>query len=97
MPPIEQFKGLKYTAAFERDYKRLSRPIQNAVNEVITGLMQNPRPARLRFEKLRGYSNPGIYTVHVTPNHSHKLSFSIEDGVVILRRIGTHRKIDRSP
>lgn len=56
-----------------------------------------PPPARLRFEKLTGYKNPSIYTIHVTRNHSHKLSFELVGNVAVLRKIGTHKEIDRAP
>jgi hypothetical protein len=54
-------------------------------------------PGRLRFEKLSGYKNPAIYTIHVTANHSHKVSFALLGTTAILRKIGTHKEIDRAP
>lgn len=41
--------------------------------------------------------NPSIFTIHATRNHSHKISFEIEGDVAIMRKIGTHKEIDRSP
>ncbi len=52
-------------------------------------------PPGLAFEKLHGYSNPDIYTIHVTGNY--KISFEISKAIAFLRRVGTHDEIDRLP
>lgn len=63
----------------------------------IAALLQSPLPARIRFEKLSGYRNPSIYTIHLTHNHSHKASFELVGNKAVFRRIGTHKQIDRAP
>lgn len=83
---------------FEKDYKNLAPQLKDAVDESLEKLLGNPKKSKkLRFEKLTGIKNPNIYTIHITPNHSHKLSMEIDGGVAKLRRIGTHKEIDRSP
>ena len=89
--------SLRTTRRFERDYKRLPEDIKDEVDACLRLLRVDPMPGRLRFEKLNGYRNPNIYTIHVTSNHSHKLSMEIEDEVATLRRVGTHKTIDRNP
>lgn len=90
-------RRLAMTGRFERDYKRLDQGLRCKVDAVLLNLVKNPRPATLRFEKLGGFCRPSIFTVHVTPNHSHKLSFEIDGDCATLRRIGTHKEIDGTP
>lgn len=82
---------------FDSDYKKLSSDLQQAVLEVLKRLYEYPLPSKIRFEKLNGYRNPFVYTIHVTSNHSHKISLEMKGSTAILRRIGTHKEIDRTP
>lgn len=84
-------------ASFQNDYKSLPDEIKDAFKEAYRLLLQDPQPKKLRLEKLSGYKRPGIYTIHITANHSHKLSFELDGPVAVLRRIGTHKDIDRKP
>lgn len=52
-------------------------------------------PRGLRFEKLKGYSDPDVYSIHVSGNY--KLSMEISGSRAILRRVATHDEIDRQP
>lgn len=83
--------------SFQNSYKALPEDVKVAFKEAYRLLLQEPQPKRLRLEKLSGYKKPGIYTIHVTANHSHKLSFELVGTVAELRRIGTHKEIDRAP
>jgi mRNA-degrading endonuclease RelE of RelBE toxin-antitoxin system len=91
------FARISRSVAFLRDYQKLAPEIQEAVDAAIRGVLQDPIPRSLRFEKLQGYRKPNIYTVHVTPNHAYKMSFEKRGDVAFLRRVATHREIDRSP
>ena len=83
--------------SFERSFKKLPKNIQEKVGEALKGLLLDPIPKKWNFEKLNGHKNPNIYTIHVTPNHSHKLSFEVVDETAVLRIVGTHKKIDVTP
>lgn len=83
--------------SFAKTLRAASADIQSQVLSAATSLTNEPMPAKLRFEKLSGYRNPSIYTIHITHNHSHKLSFEIQGTTAILRKIGTHKEIDRAP
>lgn len=63
----------------------------------IKALLQDPMPQRIRFEKLVSYKNPAIYTIHITRNHSHKASFELIGATAVMRKVGTHKEIDREP
>lgn len=82
---------------FKKDYKKLSPDIRKHVDSAITDLLKNPIPKHLRFNKLNGFSNPFLYAIHITGNHSHKITLEIKNNTAVLRRIGTHKVIDRSP
>lgn len=74
----------------------MAAELQARVDEKIQDLLKNPRPPGLGFEKLKGYANPSVYTVHITGHY--KLSFEIIEGnVAFLRRVATHDEIDRAP
>ena len=81
---------------YAREYRKLNTELQARTDEKIQSLLENPRPPGLRFEKLKGYANPSVYTVHIMGNY--KLSFEIIEGsVAFLRRVATHDEIDRAP
>ncbi len=80
---------------FKRDYKKLSPQLQEKVDKKLKQLLDTEQVNSLRFEKLQGYSDPDIFTIHVTGNY--KISMEIEGNNAILRRVSTHNEIDRLP
>lgn len=88
-------KSWQKSRRFHKDYDRLTIDLRDIVDQKLQDLTKNPRPPGLGFEKLKGYSNPDIYTVHVTGNY--KVSMDIESSKARLRRVGTHDEIDRAP
>ncbi len=86
---IQQFQR------FVRDYNKLTPALRELVDQKLRDLLANPRPPGLRFEKLKGYHRPDLYTIHVTGNY--KISFEIQGDTAILRRIAPHDEIDRAP
>lgn len=86
---------LQTTTRFEREYRKLDATIKDRVDEKLPLLLANPRPPGLRFEKLKGYKRPDIFTIHITGNY--KLSFEIDGTTAVLRSIACHNDIDRSP
>lgn len=83
--------------SFALSAKKLPDDIRQKLKEALIELLKDPQPKRLRLEKLKGNNRPPIYTIHITANHSHKLSFEIEGDVAVLRIVGTHKEIDRKP
>lgn len=80
---------------FHKDYDKLPLELRDLVDAKLQDLARTPRPPGLRFEKLKGHSNPDIYTVHVTGNH--KVSMEIVGDNAFLRRVADHNEIDRAP
>lgn len=88
-------KAVTYGPRFKKEFKKLSNEMQGQVNTTIDSLIAENRPAGIRFEKLKGYANPNIYTVRITGNY--KLYFEINGNIAFLRRVGNHNEIDRAP
>ena len=88
-------KTITPSKTFERQFKKLPQAIKDGIEGVFKDLLKDPRPLGLKFEKLKGYKNPDIYTVHITGNY--KLSFEIDSCQAKLRRVGNHNEIDRRP
>jgi len=80
---------------FHRDYDKLTMAQRDLVDQKLQDLSKDPRPPGLRFEKLKGYANPDIYSIHVDGNY--KATMEIDGSVAFLRRVGTHDDIDRAP
>lgn len=88
--------SVSYFDSFERDFSRLTPDIQKLAQDCISDILKDPMPGARRAHNVtpRG-QKPTIYTVDVTPNKAYKLSFHMEGGTAILRRVGTHKAIDR--
>lgn len=92
--------GLSFTTTlrFERDFSSLPMDIKKAVAGCIEDFARDPLPPGRRPHSVtpRG-QKPTVFTMDVTSNKAYKLSFHLEDGRAVLRRVGTHGQIDRTP
>jgi len=82
---------------FERDFKALPLDIQAAAKDAIRDLLRDPIPTTRRLHPLHGFKNPKVYTIDVVSNHAYKISLEIDGEIATLRRIATHKSIDKSP
>lgn len=90
---IERWKKSK---RFHKEYDKLPNDMRDLVDHKLQDLAMPSRPPGLRFEKLSGYTDPDIYTIHANGNY--KISFEIIDGKIAwLRRVAAHNEIDRAP
>ncbi len=80
---------------FHRDYEKLTIDLRDRVDAKLQDLTRATRPSGLEFEKLKGYSAPEIYSLHVTGNY--KVTMEISSGCATLRRVADHDEIDRAP
>jgi len=90
-------RSTKRKTRFQKDYDALTNALKSEVDAAIVDLYSNPIPPTRRFHSLGGFKNPKLYTIDVTPNKSHKISLEIDGDVAILRRVATHKVIDRMP
>lgn len=86
------------THKFSSDYAALPVDIRRAVDRCIADLARDPLPGSRRAHAVTAKGHkPTVFSLDVTPNKSHKLSFHLEGNVAVLRRVATHRQIDRGP
>ncbi|HEY9210365.1 MAG TPA: hypothetical protein VIO56_03050 [Methylotenera sp.] len=85
----------KKSTRFHKDYTKLDNGIKDLADQKLQDLVKDPRPPGLSFEKLKGHSNPDLYTIHLNGNF--KLSMEIDGGHAFLRRVANHDEIDRQP
>lgn len=88
--------SIAFTDRFKKDYKSLPGNLQQAVDACIADLAKDPIPTSRRSHRINQGQFPKVFSVDVTSNKSHKLSFEINGDQALLRRVGTHREIDRS-
>lgn len=88
-------RTITFKDKFKRDRKKLPEDLKARLDNKLRDLMKNPRPPGLRFEKLKSYHRPDVYTFHVTGEW--KVSLEISGDSANLRRIARHIVIDRDP
>jgi len=97
MPPVYILRAVDVGAdSFVSCWKKLGPEIQREARKFVSEMILCERmPAKLHFHKLDGYKD--IWTIHVTSDDKYKASFTIKDGVAVMRRIGLHDWIDKNP
>lgn len=74
------------TKPFARDYTKLPKRIQGAVDKQVERLLSNPQHPSLKVKKMKNLK--GIWEARVTG--SYRLTFHVEKDTYILRRVGAH-------
>jgi mRNA-degrading endonuclease RelE of RelBE toxin-antitoxin system len=90
-------RAVDYRPRFAKELGKLSPELLAQAKDAIDGLLKNRIPTALRLHCVDKNANPKIFTIDVTSNKSHKISFHMEGDVAYLRRVGTHKEIDRLP
>ncbi|NAS96371.1 hypothetical protein CU665_05535 [Pseudomonas syringae pv. actinidifoliorum] len=85
------------SSRFKKALGKLPDEIKSQAKQALKDLKKNPQPGYLKLEKLNAYSRPSIYTIHFTGNNSHKMSFEMKSDIAVMRNVGTHKLIDRTP
>jgi hypothetical protein len=89
-----QVTGFDFTQRFQRDFKSADPQLQEAVQAALKLLQQNHRSVRAHL--LKGHK-PKLYSMDVYSNHSWQITFELDGSTAILRRLATHKDIDRAP
>jgi len=84
-------------ARFQSEFRSLPKDVQIAARKALGLLVQQPNAKSLRLHTLKGKRKPTIWKIDVFTNHSWQITFEMEGDTAVLRRIGTHRDIDRNP
>ena len=69
--------------------------MQKEVQRAIDDLLKDPVPTSRRFHTIDN-GRPKVFSIDVTGNKSHKISLEIDGERCLLRRVGTHREIDKN-
>jgi mRNA interferase RelE/StbE len=76
---------IRRTNSFLKDYRGLPAEMQTRVDKQLARLIENPRHPSLRLKKLKGTQ---IFEVRIT--RGYRLTLSLEEDVLVLRRVGSH-------
>ena len=91
---IERFA---YSERFKSEFQKLKPDVQAAVKQALEQLKTNPEARTLRLHPLTGLSKPMVWKIDVFANHSWQVTFELNDKTAELKRVATHKSIDRSP
>ncbi|MCK7491145.1 MAG: hypothetical protein MZW92_04840 [Comamonadaceae bacterium] len=101
MNAVRGFARLRFLETFEKDFRKLDRLQQSAVEDCIRDLRAPVIPAGRRWHCVDRQQRPPVFTVDLFSNKSYKISCHIEQDsegqVLVLRRVAMHKVIDRNP
>ncbi len=91
---VERFA---YSQRFKDEVADLQPDVVKAAREALELLQTNPRAKSLRLHPLSGLPKPTIWKIDVFTNHAWQITFELLGTTAHLKRIGTHKSIDRAP
>jgi mRNA-degrading endonuclease YafQ of YafQ-DinJ toxin-antitoxin module len=86
-----------YSARFQAEFKALSVDVQKSCIEALKTLQNHPQARSLRLHTLKGMPKPTIWKIDIYANHSWQITFELVGTTAELKRVGTHKTIDRDP
>lgn len=91
---VERFD---YSERFKDELRSLPPDVVEAVRSALKELQRHPRSKSLRLHPLTGLPKPTVWKIDVFTNHSWQVTFELNGTTAELKRIGTHKSIDRDP
>lgn len=91
---IERFA---YSDRFRSEMRGLPPDVARAIKDTLELLQRNPRARSLRLHPLTGLPKPTVWKIDVFANHAWQVTFELNGTTAELKRIGTHKSIDRDP
>ena len=89
--------GFAHSERFASDLRSAPPEVQRATLEALKHLQANPNAKSLRLHTLTGMPKPTIWKIDVYANHAWQVTFELNGTVAELKRLGTHKTIDRDP
>jgi mRNA interferase RelE/StbE len=83
---VEKIIGYEFSSRFRKDYRALSKDIQETFDIKLPLFLSNPHHPSFRVKKLVGTADR--WEGSVTMNY--RFTFQFAEGKVFFRRIGTH-------
>lgn len=90
-------EAFAYSARFKAEFRGLPPDVLQACQAALQMLLDNPRANSLRLHNLSGYKKPTIWKIDVYANHAWQVTFEMNGSTAELKRVATHRDIDRNP
>ncbi len=94
-PDAARFTGARFSKAFARDLKRAPSNVRESALSAVDQLVKGAPRGAQRMHSLKGY-DPKIYKIDIL-GKAWQVSFSIDGTVLVLRRLATHKTMDRDP
>lgn len=91
---IERFA---FSARFQAELQKLQPDVIKAAKEALALLQNNPEAKSLRLHPLTGLPKPTVWKIDVFANRSWQVTFEINGTTAELKRVSTHKSIDRDP
>lgn len=91
---VERFA---FSARFQSEIQKVEPDVLKAAQEVLAVLQKNPQSKKLRLHPLTGLPKPMVWKIDVFLNRSWQITFEINGTTAELKRIATHKSIDREP
>ncbi len=82
-----------FTERFEQAYESLTKPERQSVRKAISLLSDNPRHPGLGVKKMEGRKN----TWEARPSKRLRITFEMGGETILLRNVGEHDKVLKSP
>ncbi|MEI7636475.1 MAG: hypothetical protein WCJ37_04165 [Syntrophus sp. (in: bacteria)] len=82
----ERISGYTFSNQFQKEYKALSKEIQEAFDKKLSLFLDNYHHPSLRVKRITGTIDRWEGSV----NMNYRFTFQFEEGRVLFRRIGTH-------
>lgn len=89
--------GFAHSARFAADLRGVPPDVQRAALDALALLQANPSAKSLRLHPLKGMPKPTVWKIDVYANHAWQITFELNGTVAELKRLGTHKTIDRDP
>lgn len=84
---------VRYTYIFKRDFDILPRAIKKQVDKQLVFLFTNFRHPSLHVKKIQGIRD--IWEARVSKDY--RFTFQKHNNIIILRKVGKHKKILKRP
>ncbi|OJU91381.1 MAG: hypothetical protein BGO13_13140 [Burkholderiales bacterium 66-5] len=89
--------GFSHSGRFVSDLRSAPIEVQQAAQEALRLLQTNPSAKSLRLHPLKGMPKPTVWKIDVFVSHAWQITFELNGTVAELKRLGTHKTIDRDP
>jgi mRNA-degrading endonuclease YafQ of YafQ-DinJ toxin-antitoxin module len=92
-----QVERFAYSERFKDEFQKLEPSVQAAAKDALDTLLRHPQAKSLRLHPLTGLPKPTVWKIDVFANHSWQITFELNGSTAELKRIATHKTIDRDP